>query len=421
MDIPYRQLNPSEALRVYGDWLMESKSPFFKGNGDIDQNYEWYTIFYPLRTLIMCGKIFNEKRYFDAAFPHMDTYVSEQLPNGAFIPSYKRRATGKLSKKEFQAILREGSANIADAGSNLLGIMQALSFVDAGRKKRYIAAVRKWFDEWAVIWQLKDGCGNGIWEGKKINSPYTMAMSNLAAAYSAFGVATGEYEYIENAERLISAQLPQWLPDGRPLNMSCYPLPRKDIIDDYARIFYLLEGMCWTHYASKNKELKNAIATRLKEWIFGKKGILTQWDCSWFNFNSGSNPPDRTYDLGNDLVIPGFNFNTASPSDPGYPADRIDELMPTSRVSGVRPGWELAKSNGIIHLFLYYLEHIEENPVLREKTELGIKFLSNPLKSRMSYVATELDESYGKFTIQATGFAGISLAQAIKRNIVFEL
>ena len=39
----------------------------------------------------------------------------------------------------------------------------------------------------------------------------------------------------------------------------------------------------------------------------------------------------------------------------------------------------------------------------------------------MSYVATDLDESYGKFTIQATGFAGISLAQAIKRNIVFEL
>ena len=414
MEISYRQLSPSEALKLYCDWLMEQEvegaAPFLKCYENGEQRYEWYMIFYSLRTLMLGGKVLNEKRYSEATIKYMDNYISEQLPNGGFTSNYRQTPTEKLSKKEFHEILRSGKVNIADAGSNVLGLIQALSFLDAGKKKKYIEAVRRWFDDWAAIWQLKDGCGNGIWVGHKLNSAYTMAMANISSAYSAFGIVTGEYEYIENAERLMAFQATQWLPDGRPLNLSCYPLPGVNIVEDYSRIFYLLEGMCWTHFASKNKEVKDAIAKRLKEWIFGEMGILSQWRSSWFNFNCTAQPPAAMQNTS-------VNFDSIYNKSPQRnPADDI----PSSRL-GIRLGWELAKSNGIIHALQYYLDNIDDNLVLREKVDLGIKFLSHPLKSRMSGVASESEESYGAFAVQATGFAGLSLAQAVKKNIVFEL
>ena len=87
----------------------------------------------------------------------------------------------------------------------------------------------------------------------------------------------------------------------------------------------------------------------------------------------------------------------------------------------LRPGWELAKSNGIMHAFLYYLNHIEDDARLREKVDLGMKFLSHPLKARHSGVMTETEESYGFFAEQATGFAGLSLAEGIRKDVVFDL
>jgi hypothetical protein len=88
---------------------------------------------------------------------------------------------------------------------------------------------------------------------------------------------------------------------------------------------------------------------------------------------------------------------------------------------GLRPGWELAKSNGILHAFSYYLNHISDDPRLREKVEAGLRFLSHPLKARMSGVCSDPEESYGEFAGQATGFAGLSLAEGIAKDSVFNL
>ena len=389
MNIPYQQLTPSEALRTYSDWLLDQQVqdpvPFFRSH----HGYAWYDVFYPARTLILCGKLFNEPSYIEACIPYMDAFLSEQLPNSAFTAHYRRVPTDQLSKKEFEAIMRDGCVNLADNGSNVLALMQAIPFLDPERKQRYLDAVRRWFDNWVVVWNLKQGCGNGIWEGLRFGTPYTMAMANVSSAYCAFGLVTGEHEYIEKAEALMSFQATQWLPDGRPINHSFIRSAVQQATEDYARIFYLLEGMCWTHHASKNSEVKTVIADRLKQWIFGEKGILSQWNDSFFGFN-----------------------NAAQPTEPGE--------LPSSRL-GLRYTWEMSKANGIIHGLLYYLDNIEDHPELREKVDLGISYLSHPLKARMSGVASDPDEGYGGFTVQSTGFAGLSLAQAIKPNSVFDL
>ncbi len=393
MDIPYRQLTEKEALQVYADWLLEQRveepGKFFRCIEKGEQRYEWYMIFYPMRALLLAGKLLGERKYIDPVLERIDIYLSEQLPNGAFTSNYRQQPTSQLSKKEFHELLRCGKLNVADVGSNVIGIMQAAEFAGPEKRTEYLNAVRRWLDDWVPIWALPDGgYGNGIWCGHKLNAPYTCGMSTVMMALSAFSMITGEDEYIENAERCAGFQCGKWLDDGRPIFMNCYPLTEQ-ALDDYSHSFYLLEGLCWTHYVSKNKKLKDLIGKRLSEWIFSERGLLSQWSASWFSFQN----PYRE--------VPG------------------DELDSSRR--GLRPGWEQAKSNGIPHTFLYYLNHIDDNPVLREKTELGLKYLSHPLKARMSGVASDPEESYGMFAVQSAGFAGLSLAEAVKADSVFDL
>jgi hypothetical protein len=391
-EIKYQQLSMEDALKTYAEWLMEQgiKSPeyFFKHHG------EWYMLSYPLRTLMLCGKLYGKREYVDLAFEYIDIYLSEQLPNGAFTSNYRRQPTEKLTKKEFHEILRTGKVNIADVGSNVTWIIQAATYADAPRREKYLGAVRRWLDNWVPLWALPEGgYGNGIWCGHKLNAPYTCAMSTLVMALSAFSLVTGEDEYVGNAERCMEFQCSKWLDNGLPLFLNCYPWIREQALDDYGHSYYLLEGMCWTHYVSRNKKVRALLEKRMSEMIFGKAGLLSQWDKSWFSFT-----------------------NTFQP----LPLERPSSDMVSSR-AGATHGWELAKSNGIMHTFLYYLNHIEENPELRGKTELGLKYLSNPLKARMSGVAAEIEEGYGKFAMQATGFAGLSLLEGITKDSVFDL
>lgn len=385
MNMEYRQLSPDQALKAYADWLVEyfEKTPQYR---------EWYMVFYPVRTLLLAGKLFKQPKYTEVALKTIDVYVAEQLPNGAFTSNYRGRTTAELSKREFQEILRTGKANLADNGSNITGVIQAAMMTTGERRTRYLESARKWFDQWVPIWALPEGgYGNGIWGGHKLNSPYTCAISTVAAALSAFSQVTGEAEYIENAERCIRFQCGCWLPDGCPIALDCYPVARRMALNDYGHSFYLLEGMCWTHFVSRDAETRALIEKRLTEWIFGTKGLLSQWRASWFNFQFC-----------------------------GYPADWDNSELTMSRL-GLRPGWELAKSNGILHAFSYYLNHVNDDPRLREKVELGLLYLSHPLKARMSGVCTEPEESYGQFADQATGFAGLSLAEGMAKDSVFNL
>ena len=80
-----------EALKTYAEWLVE------QGIGDPKHHFErcgeWYMLFYPLRALMLCDKLFGKREYADLAFKYIDIYLSEQLPNGAFTSNYRRQPT----------------------------------------------------------------------------------------------------------------------------------------------------------------------------------------------------------------------------------------------------------------------------------------------------------------------------------------
>ncbi|MBE6930498.1 MAG: hypothetical protein E7463_09485 [Ruminococcaceae bacterium] len=390
----YEQLTPGEALESYCDWLLTQQTQdevgtffYIKGASGM-RSREWYMIFYPLRTLLLAGKLLNRPDYTEAVWKYFDNYVGEQLPNGAFSSNYRRQPSETLTKKDIQELLRSGKLNLADNGTNTHALIQAAMMCDDPvRKERYLKAVGHWLDDWVSIWALPNGSyGNGIWGGHKLNGPYTIAL-NAATSMSAYTLATGDYDYVENAENFIRWQAGHWLEDGRPIRFNCYPEPEAGtFIDDFSRIFYVMESMCWIHYASKNEEVRKLIEEKLKAWIFGSCGILTQFPSNalWFQ-------------------------QTSLPGPDGLVSSRRE----------ARTMWEYAKCTAIPSLFSYYLNNIEENAQLRETYEKAIRFLSNPLHAVTIGVAGDPNAPMGYFAVQATGFAGLSLAEAIRPGSSF--
>ncbi len=241
---------------------------------------------------------------------------------------------------------------------------------------------------------LREGIyGNGIWVGQKINTPYTMAICNVATAFALYAVASGDAAYAHEAEACARFLCKRWAADGRPLNCSVYPLPRVEVVADLSRAFYLMEGLCWAHAVGRDAEVKALIERRLREWLLAPAGLLAQWKGSWFNFNATPSVP---------LKLPG-----------GY----VEDEYPSSKL-GLRFFWEMAKATALPYLFAYYQRAVEDLPDLRVKLEAGLRFLSDPRRSCMTGVMTDPRETYGQHAVQATGFAGLSILEGIQSGSV---
>ena len=211
---------------------------------------------------------------------------------------------------------------------------------------------------------------------------------NVCSAFAACTLMTGEERYIRNAERFAMFQCDHWHPCGVPIRFTVYPKPDDhNLVGDYSRIYYMLEGLIWTHYVSKDEAVRNRIAERLTEWI--EKDLLKRWpdNREWFNMSR-------------------CNLDHIEHGDYGDSGHDIVGFF-----------WQAAKCCGIPHLFAYYLNHIEDRADLRSCVERGQKFLCHPLKAHI--LAVMADESEPSFCLQATGFAGLTVASAIDPESIF--
>ncbi len=399
MKLNYGEQNtPEETLDLYCRWIIEQEYESQERGKFLycgKNTFEWYMIFYALRTLSLGGALLNKPEYTRAAEPYLDRYCSEQLPNGALSSNFRGKPAEEMTPEEQELLIRTGKLNLADNGTNCQELVQAAMLTaDPERKKRYLDTVKKWLDFWVPVWALPDGSyGNGIWAGHKLNGTYSCAI-NVCSALAAYGAMTGEDRYVRNAEGFASFVCDHTFEDGRPVFFNIYPRLRHQILDDYGHIFYTLEGLCWTHFASKNGEIRSKIETFLKNWIFGKYGILRTWPehFNWFDINYVS-----FYDA----------------------YENGEEVIPSA--VGIRPGWKMAKSNGIPHLFSYYLKYIEDNAEIRDRFNRGVQYLCRPLDAMVNGVMANAHEHYGHFAVQSTGFAGLTVAEAIRPGFVFEL
>ena len=383
VEIPYRQLTPEKALETYCDWIV-SQLPRFK-----EPPFEWYFLFYPMRTLLMGAHLLNRPDYAEAVWPYMDRYVEEQLPNGALTSNCRGQRGATMSQQEIEDLLSTGKLNLADNGSNVHGLLLgAVIATDAKRRDRYIAAAKKWLDCWVPIWRLPDGSyGNGIWNGHKLNGPYSMAM-NVCSALAAFTLVTGDEHYIHNAEKFAMFQCDNWHKSGVPIRFNLYPTPSSDTFcQDFGRVYYLFEALAWTHYVSRDQKVRDRIAQRLKQWI--DVDLIRRWpeNRDWFDMNK-----TRCQ------VADGDVWRTYEP---------------------VRFYWQACKAAGMSGLLSYYVNNIEDRADLRDRVARGGKYLCNPLKARM--LAVMADDVEPDFCVQATGFGGLSVAEALKPSSTFEI
>ena len=385
MKIRYEQLSPCEALETYCDWIIEQLPKF------ANPPFEWYFLMYPIRTLLLGAKILNRKDYAEATWPFLDNYVSEQLPNGALSANFRGQPADKMTQEDIEELLRFGKLNLADNGSNVHALIQAaVTMTDSVHRERYLAAAKKWLDCWAPIWALADGSyGNGIWQGHTLNAPYSMAI-NVCSALSAFTLVSGDEHYVRNAEGFAMFQCEHWHSSGSPIRFNVYPQPsRNTLMGDFSRIFYCMEGLIWTHYVSKDEKVRTRIAERLTEWI--EKDLLKRWpdDRDWFDMN-------RSFILNRNCEMGDYGDSS----------------------TGVRFYWQAAKCCAIPHLFSYYVNHIEDRADIRTRVERSGMYLSNPLKARMLAVMAEDVEP--DFCMQATGFGGLTVAEAAEPDSVFK-
>jgi len=383
VEIPYRQLTPEKALETYCDWIV-SQLPRFK-----EPPFEWYFLFYPMRTLLMGAKLLDRPDYAEAVWPYMDRYVEEQLPNGALTSNCRGQPGAKMTQQEIEDLLSNGKLNLADNGSNVHGLLLgAVTTTDAKRRDRYIAASKKWLDCWVPIWRLPTGAyGNGIWNGHKLNGPYTMAM-NVCSAMAAFTLVTGDEHYIHNAEKFAMFQCDNWHKSGVPIRFNLYPTPSSDTYcQDFGRVYYLFEALAWTHYVSRDQTVRARIAERLKQWI--DADLILRW------------PENRDW----------FDMNKTR--------CQVDCPEVWNAYEPVRFYWQACKAAGMSGLLSYYVNNIEDRADLRSRVERGGKYLCNPLKARM--LAVMADDVEPQFCVQATGFGGLSVAEALKPSSTFEV
>jgi len=383
VEIPYRQLTPEKAMETYCDWIV-SQLPKYN-----EPPFEWYFLFYPMRTLLTGAQLLNRPDYAEAVWPYMDRYVDEQLPNGALTSNCRGQPGATMSQQDIEDILSTGKLNLADNGSNVHGLLLgAVTTTDENRRKRYLAAAKKWLDCWVPIWRLPTGAyGNGIWRGHKLNGPYTMAM-NVCSAMAAFTLITGDEHYIHNAEKFAMFQCDNWHKSGVPIRFNLYPTPSSDTYcQDFGRVYYLFEALAWTHYVSRDQTVRARIAERLKQWI--DADLIRRWPegRDWFDMDK-----NRCW---------------------------VDDKEVWNAYEPVRFYWQACKAAGMSGLLSYYVNNIEDRADLRDRVTRGGKYLCNPLKARM--LAVMADDVEPDFCVQATGFGGLGVAEALKPSSTFDI
>jgi len=373
-------------LRQLCDWLLAHRLPNgFLGDyepGAKSPSYYWYTSAYPIRTWLAGYQIFEDKRYLDAVFQILDKLVQEQMPNGAWQQTYRNKPTRDLSKTELEEIMQHHWMNMADIGSIVTALAISCDYAPPPRRQTYLAAVRRYCDEWASQWQLPSGgFTNGMENGVPQTQVYSVATGTEASALAALFAVTQEQKYLTRAQMAAEFLLDNWKPDGRPI---CHPHHSQNEgktyvqpVTQFGDIFYYHDGILLVYYHSSDQKFRSKVEQVYKWYLKGERGLIA---------NIGQNPWWVLQDY-----------------------------------------WDNSKTAGMPLALLAY-QKIEKNDAVDRVVSLTKRFLCTPQFSQRLGVMVEDPslpwgghslQSWAGCAIAATGFAGLSLAEMTQPGVIY--
>ncbi|MEE4311834.1 MAG: hypothetical protein V2J62_08165 [candidate division KSB1 bacterium] len=374
------------ALKDICEWFLSHRLPNgFLGDyepGARSTQYYWYTTAYPIRTLLAGYEIFNEQRYLDAVVGIMDDLVDEQLPNGAWQQIFRNKAAKDLTSEELDHIYKNEWMNLADIGSIATALGIAAHYAGPERKARYVNALKRFCEEWALQWQKPSGgFTNGMENGEPRTKIYSTATATEAAAFTALYANTGDRKHLEVAERAARFMTEKWNEDGRPVWHFHYTSKEGYILDMpiqyFGAAFYYTDGLFMVYHHTEDEALRTRIQEVYSWYINGQEGLLAH--------------------LGQDSWW------------------------------GLQDAWNNSKTAGIPLACINYQRMTEDHAVNRF-VSLAKRFLCTPeFSQRLGIMVEDADLPWGGHSLQswaacsvsATGFAGLSIAEMIRPGIIY--
>jgi len=355
------------AFKRYCEWLLRYQLPngFFNWN-----SREWYRTGYPIRTLLAGYDIFGDKRYLDAVTKALDQLVGEQLPNGAWSSSFRGKPVSESTPEEIQHAM-SGTTNMADVGSISVCLAVAYPYVDAKRRKTYKNSLKRFADEYAAQWQLESGAfTNARWSGQDMTTPYSVATGTQGMSFIGLYAITGDEKYLKIGERAARFLLDNWQEDGRPIHHH----HAKDTTSvhkstAFGDVYYYHEAILWAWHYTRDDRLKEQIKRVYKWHIKGSAGLLA-----------------------------------ARENGVWWP---------------VRDTWTNSKAGGMLSVLFEYDHFMCPDPEVHEAVRRGTIFLCTPEYAERIGVMVNPEVPWGKFSMAATGFAGVSLAEIVQPGVIF--
>lgn len=378
-----RAPDPARELGRICDWLLTHQQPGgFLGDTYAPGGSYWYTVSMPVRALLAGHQLLGREEYWQAATRVLDGFVEEQLPNGAWLATWRGRPTRSMSRREVTAIMATQRQPLSDIGSVVSTLAVATASASGARQKRYLAALRRFCDDWAPQFQRRDGgFSDGFWP--PYTAIYSCATAIEAAAFSLAHRVTGEARYLAVARRAIGFLLKDWRADGRMIgraphwlvhNRRPFVLERLHFGDQW----YYDEGFITTWHHAKDPDFRAQVSRALHHRVHGRAGLLAAL-------------AGRTW----------------------WPIQDI---------------WDNAKSLGMVQTLLFAANQGDRTPQLASALSDLRRLVASPeYTRRLGVMVADAGRPVAQHGIrcwagtrmEATGFAGMTLAEMIRPGILY--
>lgn len=387
----------AESLRAACEWLFRLKD----ADGFIGENDHyrfWYTAAYPLRTLLAGWELFGRRDYYEASVRLLDEFIAQQMPEGAYPQRYLPMHPDQMTLEELERVRDIHWMNLADVGSMVIAVLVACRYVDAERRQRYLASVRRFFVRWAMRSRRDNGGFDNGWVPRA--SPwgwsqkvYGVSTANMALAMMLYARITGEEAFAAVAGDAVLLLTRSWHKDGRNLNwvfedtypgFNTYQSPL-----EFGDTIYTLECLSGMLALAASPEIRSAVFEALRRHILGSAGLIHELEGrSWW-------PVINAWDASKSAAAP-LIFRD-------FLAHAAEFDVPMEDVARVRAAYER-------------LERFLLAPDCARLIGVCLKDPVQPLPFQ-----PHAPQSWANYANAATGFAGIFLADVVQRGMNFRV